>query len=73
MTVNNFKKVFVHILLDGRDVSETSALEYVQPLEDLLAGYNKNSRQYKIASGGGRMITTMVLPTILPPGQIIQH
>lgn len=53
------KKVFVHILLDGRDVSETSALEFVQPLEDLLSKFNNNGRTYKIASGGGRMITTM--------------
>jgi len=53
------KKVFVHILLDGRDVSETSALNYVQPLEELLSKYNNNGRVYKIASGGGRMVTTM--------------
>ena len=53
------KKVFIHILLDGRDVSETSALEFVRPLEELLSSFNKNVRTYKIASGGGRMITTM--------------
>ena len=29
------KKIRLHILLDGRDVSETSALEYVAPLEVL--------------------------------------
>jgi 2,3-bisphosphoglycerate-independent phosphoglycerate mutase len=55
-----FPKVFVHILLDGRDVPETSALDYVERLETLLAGRNDGDRQvYRIASGGGRMVTTM--------------
>ena len=53
-------KLRVHPLLDGRDVSETSALEYVEPLESLLAEINgKSGRSYRIASGGGRMVTTM--------------
>ena len=50
----------VHILLDGRDVEETSALRYVDDLEEFLAKINKNcSVDYRIASGGGRMTTTM--------------
>jgi 2,3-bisphosphoglycerate-independent phosphoglycerate mutase len=50
----------VHPLLDGRDVGETSALEYVEPLEEVLADLNReNGCDYRIASGGGRMITTM--------------
>ncbi|MBD3162071.1 MAG: 2,3-bisphosphoglycerate-independent phosphoglycerate mutase [Candidatus Eisenbacteria bacterium] len=50
----------VHPLLDGRDVPETSALDYVEPLESLLAEIDdKKDRSYRIASGGGRMITTM--------------
>ena len=48
-----------HILLDGRDVGSVSALEYVEPLEKKLAECNENGRDYRIASGGGRMITTM--------------
>jgi 2,3-bisphosphoglycerate-independent phosphoglycerate mutase len=53
-------KVYVHILLDGRDVPETSALEYVEPLEASLAEFDgRDGRRYKIASGGGRMVTTM--------------
>jgi 2,3-bisphosphoglycerate-independent phosphoglycerate mutase len=49
----------VHVLLDGRDVPETSALEYVRPLEQRLAAYREAGFDYRIASGGGRMITTM--------------
>mgnify|MGYP001557736160 CR=1 FL=1 len=49
----------VHILLDGRDVPETSALEYVEQLEAHLSQYSEKGLDYKIASGGGRMITTM--------------
>lgn len=53
------KKVRVHILLDGRDVGETSALEYVVPFEAFLAELNDASFDAKIASGGGRMFITM--------------
>jgi len=54
------ERLFVHPLLDGRDVPETSALEYVDALEAFLAPIDqKESRSYKIASGGGRMGVTM--------------
>ena len=52
-------KVRVHILLDGRDVGETSALEYIDPFEELLASLNGDGFDAKIASGGGRMNITM--------------
>ncbi|MBE6671396.1 MAG: 2,3-bisphosphoglycerate-independent phosphoglycerate mutase [Ruminococcaceae bacterium] len=52
-------KVRVHILLDGRDVGETSALEYVEPFEEFIAGLRSDSFDIKIASGGGRMKITM--------------
>ncbi|MFK7984432.1 MAG: 2,3-bisphosphoglycerate-independent phosphoglycerate mutase [Sandaracinaceae bacterium] len=52
--------VRVHALLDGRDVPETSALEYVEKLEACLADINhREGRDYRVASGGGRMTTTM--------------
>ncbi len=51
--------VRVHILLDGRDVGETSALDYVEPFEAFLASLNDASFDAKIASGGGRMKITM--------------
>jgi 2,3-bisphosphoglycerate-independent phosphoglycerate mutase len=53
------KRARVHILLDGRDVGETSALEYIDPFEEFLAGLNARGADYRIASGGGRMQITM--------------
>lgn len=53
------KKVRVHALLDGRDVPEKSALIYIDKLEIELDKYRKQGLDYKIASGGGRMVTTM--------------
>jgi 2,3-bisphosphoglycerate-independent phosphoglycerate mutase len=52
-------RVRVHPLLDGRDVGEKSALDYVKPLEDKLAGLSTGGADYRIGSGGGRMGTTM--------------
>jgi len=57
--------VYVHCLLDGRDVAPLSALRYIGELEDYLwtlrvsALKNGKQRHYYIASGGGRMVTTM--------------
>ncbi len=54
------ERLFVHPLLDGRDVPADSALEYVEPLEGLLEEISaKTARNYRIASGGGRMLVTM--------------
>ncbi|MCX7679439.1 MAG: 2,3-bisphosphoglycerate-independent phosphoglycerate mutase, partial [Spirochaetes bacterium] len=53
------KRLRVHILLDGRDVPETSALIYVDMLEEHLKKHNLHGCDYRIASGGGRMVTTM--------------
>lgn len=52
-------KVRVHILLDGRDVPATSALTYVEELENVLTSLNDESFDALIASGGGRMKITM--------------
>lgn len=53
-------ELYVHILLDGRDVGETTALDYVDSLEEFLKPFDgKDGRRYRIASGGGRMCTTM--------------
>ena len=52
-------RVRVHILLDGRDVGETSALDYVLPFEDFLTSLRSDSFDVRIASGGGRMKITM--------------
>jgi len=54
------KKIRLHPLLDGRDVPEKSALNYIAPVEELFKELNaKYGVDYRIASGGGRMITTM--------------
>lgn len=52
-------RVRIHILLDGRDVGETSALDYILPFEAFLASLNDGSFDARIASGGGRMNITM--------------
>ncbi len=52
-------RVRLHILLDGRDVGETSALEYVDPFEGFLSELRSADFDVKIASGGGRMKITM--------------
>lgn len=49
----------LHLLLDGRDVRERSALGYLDRLETKLSALNRADADYRVASGGGRMITTM--------------
>ncbi|TPV93739.1 MAG: 2,3-bisphosphoglycerate-independent phosphoglycerate mutase [Myxococcales bacterium FL481] len=49
----------VHILLDGRDVEQRSALRYIDQLEAVLTRLRGDGRDYCIASGGGRMKITM--------------
>ena len=53
------QKAYCHILLDGRDVPATSALEYVGQLEAVLKELATDGCDYAIASGGGRMVVTM--------------
>lgn len=53
------RRVRVHVLLDGRDVPETSALDYVLPFEGFLREVSDQTFDAKIASGGGRMKVTM--------------
>ena len=52
-------KVRIHILLDGRDVPSTSALIYVNQLENVISSLNDSHFDCAIASGGGRMKITM--------------
>ncbi|MDR1900799.1 MAG: 2,3-bisphosphoglycerate-independent phosphoglycerate mutase [Treponema sp.] len=53
------RHVRVHTLLDGRDVGETSALEYIDPFEAFLKEESGPDFDARIASGGGRMWITM--------------
>ncbi len=52
-------KVRIHGLLDGRDVGETSALDYFTPFEEFLSSLCDASFDARFASGGGRMNITM--------------
>ncbi|MFA5087402.1 MAG: 2,3-bisphosphoglycerate-independent phosphoglycerate mutase [Candidatus Omnitrophota bacterium] len=57
---DGIKRVRIHALLDGRDVYEKSALTYIEKTENVLGQMNKEyGVDYRIASGGGRMVTTM--------------
>lgn len=51
----------VHILHDGRDVDSCSALRYIARTEAVLSAINAEQagRNFRIASGGGRMKITM--------------
>lgn len=53
------KRLYVHALLDGRDVPPTSALEYIDRTERFLAGLRASAVDARIVSGGGRMKITM--------------
>jgi 2,3-bisphosphoglycerate-independent phosphoglycerate mutase len=53
------KTVRIHALLDGRDVPETSALDYVVPFEAFLEDVSTDGFDARIASGGGRQTITM--------------
>jgi 2,3-bisphosphoglycerate-independent phosphoglycerate mutase len=56
----NFNRVRVHVLLDGRDVGERTALDYIKPTEEKLKKISETKGfDYAIASGGGRMKVTM--------------
>ena len=54
------RRVYVHPLLDGRDVPDRTATVYLERLEALLGSIrDKGGRDYRVASGGGRMVVTM--------------
>ena len=53
------RRVRIHTLIDGRDVGETSALDYVLPFEEYLNTLRSEDFDIAIASGGGRMKITM--------------
>jgi 2,3-bisphosphoglycerate-independent phosphoglycerate mutase len=53
------KRIYLHALLDGRDVAPTSALLFLERTEKFLAQIAVGGVEAKIASGGGRMKITM--------------
>ncbi len=50
------EKIRVHLVLDGRDVPPQSEPKYIDRLETFLKPFNDKGRDYKIASGAGRMV-----------------
>lgn len=53
------RRVRIHVLFDGRDVSERSAETYVARLEAVMAELRGPNFDVQAASGGGRMHITM--------------
>ncbi|XP_057435458.1 2,3-bisphosphoglycerate-independent phosphoglycerate mutase [Lotus japonicus] len=53
------KRIRVHILTDGRDVTDGTSVGFVETLENDLTKLRKKGIDAKIASGGGRMYVTM--------------
>ena len=52
-------RVRIHGLIDGRDVGPKSALDYFTPLETFCKELGREGCDCVVASGGGRMVTTM--------------
>ena len=52
-------RVRIHGLLDGRDVDPRSGLDYFKPLEQFCRELQEQGCDCRVASGGGRMLTTM--------------
>lgn len=53
------KEVYIHVLLDGRDVEKASAGRYIAQLDSALRELAPAGATWKIASGGGRQVITM--------------
>ncbi|RMG99537.1 MAG: 2,3-bisphosphoglycerate-independent phosphoglycerate mutase [Deltaproteobacteria bacterium] len=53
------RRIRLHVLLDGRDVPEGTGIDYVRRLEAKLESLRAEGVDARIASGGGRMVTTM--------------
>ena len=53
------QRLYVHVLLDGRDVPDKSGHVYIDALEELLAKSTTLGLDYRIASVAGRMVSVM--------------
>lgn len=51
-------RIRLHLLTDGRDVDEKSALNYLNTLNSFIASLDPKA-DIRVASGGGRMLVTM--------------
>lgn len=56
----NFRRVRIHALLDGRDVAPRSCIDFLQTLQHCMNEINQDTnKDYQLASAGGRMVITM--------------
>lgn len=53
------KRIRIHALTDGRDDTPESSIPLMQDLLEFLQSFDSKGRDYKVASGGGRMWMTM--------------
>lgn len=53
------KELYIHALLDGRDVEKASAGRYIDELDSAMRELAPEGSTWKIASGGGRQVITM--------------
>eukprot|EP01060_Flectonema_neradi_P006185 TRINITY_DN1413_c5_g1_i1.p1 TRINITY_DN1413_c5_g1~~TRINITY_DN1413_c5_g1_i1.p1 ORF type:complete len:639 (+),score=131.99 TRINITY_DN1413_c5_g1_i1:75-1919(+) len=53
------KKIRLHLLTDGRDVTDGTSTEYCEELMKELSTLNEGGADIQVASGGGRMYVTM--------------
>jgi len=53
------QRLYVHVLLDGRDVPDKTGHQYISALESVMAPYCDAGMDYRIVSVGGRMVSVM--------------
>jgi bisphosphoglycerate-independent phosphoglycerate mutase (AlkP superfamily) len=53
------KRIRVHTLTDGRDTEDGTSVKFMEQLQKDLKSLEGKGCDARIASGGGRMITTM--------------
>ena len=60
------KKIRVHVLTDGRDCEDGTSIKLMDTLQKDLQALEEKGVDAKVASGGGRMCTTMDRYEVLP-------
>ena len=53
------QRLYVHVLLDRRDVPDKTGHQYISALESVMAPYCEAGMDYRIVSVGGRMVSVM--------------
>ena len=53
------QRLYVHVLLDGRDVPDKTGHQYISAWESVMAPYCEAGMDYRIVSVGGRIVSVM--------------